>query len=190
MEKRDRKESAPVSTTFPPPASAPETTGAPREGSGEDWRDRYLRLAAEFDNFRKRRAREADEIRARAAERLIEDLLPTLDHFEMAVASAPKELEAGFRAGLGHVLASFRDALGRSGLSPVEPRRGDAFDPLEHEAVERASDPDVPAGSVARVVVKGYRLRGRLLRPARVVVAAASSAPEAARSRTAAREDD
>jgi molecular chaperone GrpE len=141
----------------------------------ENW-SKYLRAAAELDNVRKRAARDVEQARKFAIERLAGDLLPVMDSLEMG-------LEAGTAAtvsvqalidGKEATLRLLRGTLERVGVVAVEPV-GQPFDPQLHEALTMQAVPEAAPGSVIAVIQKGYQLNGRLLRPARVVVAAAAS---------------
>jgi molecular chaperone GrpE len=136
-------------------------------------RDEYLndlkRVAAEFENYRKRAARDQESLVARAHERLVKELLPVLDDLERALAAAEEHEEARLEEGVRLVHRELAAALEREGLAEIE--TNGAFDPHVHEAL--LSQPsDAEEGSVLEVVQKGYRLGDRVLRPARVVVAA------------------
>ena len=136
-------------------------------------RDEYLdglqRLKAEFDNYRKRTARDQQQLAARAHERLVKELLPVLDDLERALAAAEEHEEAKLEEGVRLVHRELADALEREGLAEIE--TNGRFDPHVHEAL--LSQPsEAEEGSVLEVVQKGYRLGDRVLRPARVVVAA------------------
>jgi molecular chaperone GrpE len=137
-------------------------------------RDEYLdslqRLKAEFDNYRKRAAREQTEFASRAAERLVKELLPVLDDLERALEAAEEHEEAKLEEGVRLVHRALSDALQREGLTEVE--TDGKFDPHVHEALLTQPSPDAEEGSVIQVLQKGYRLGDRVLRPARVVVAA------------------
>ena len=162
----------------------PETGSVPREGSEgsvpedriaelERERDEYLdslkRLKAEFDNFRKRTARESAAQSARAGEALVKELLPVLDDLERALVAAEKHEEAKLEEGVRLVHRSLADVLVRAGLSEIETDGG--FDPHVHEALLAQPVEGAEPGSVVEVLQKGYRLGDRVLRPARVVVA-------------------
>jgi molecular chaperone GrpE len=136
-------------------------------------RDEHLndlkRVAAEFENYRKRVLRDQESLVARAHERLVKELLPVLDDLERALAAAEEHEEAKLEDGVRLVHRELADALEREGLVEIE--TNGAFDPHVHEAL--LSQPsDAEEGSVLEVVQKGYRLGDRVLRPARVVVAA------------------
>jgi molecular chaperone GrpE len=132
--------------------------------------DRLLRLAADFDNYKKRAARERDEYVARANERLLKELLPILDDLERALKSAEEHEEAQLEEGVRLVHRSLASLLERNGVRVIE--TNGQFDPHVHEAL--LSQPsDAEEGSVIDVVQKGYAIGDRVVRPARVVIAAA-----------------
>jgi molecular chaperone GrpE len=139
----------------------------------EKERDEYLdslqRLKAEFDNFRKRTAREQESFAARAGEALVRELLPVLDDLERALDAAEAHEEAQLEDGVRLVHRSLVEALERHGLEPIE--TDGAFDPHVHEALLTQPGDGAEPGSVLQVLQKGYRLGDRVLRPARVVVA-------------------
>ena len=142
---------------------------AEAEAKAEEHLDDLKRLAAEFDNYRKRTARDQESLVARAAERLVKELLPVLDDLERALVAADEHEEAKLEDGVRLVHRSLADSLRREGLEEI-PTEG-AFDPHVHEAL--LSQPsDAVEGTVIEVLQKGYRLGDRVLRPARVVVAA------------------
>jgi molecular chaperone GrpE len=142
-------------------------------------RDEYLdalqRLKAEFDNYRKRTAREQADVMVRANERLVRDLLPVLDDLGRALHAAEKHEEAALEEGVQLVHRAFSDLLRREGLAEIE--TNGRFDPHVHEAL-LAQPSDAEEGTVIEVVQKGYRLGDRVLRPARVVVAGPKQEPE------------
>src|SRR6266508_1359507 len=133
--------------------------------------DRLQRLAAEFDNFRKRSAREQAALVERANERLVKELLPVLDDLGRALEAVAEHEEAKLEEGVRLVHRSLADLLAREGLAEIE--TNGRFDPHVHEAL--LSQPsEAEEGSVLEVVQKGYRLGDKVLRPARVVVAGPS----------------
>jgi molecular chaperone GrpE len=141
-------------------------------------RDVYLdnlqRLKAEFDNYRKRAARDQEALVARAGERIVKELLPVLDDLERALEAAEEHEEAKLEEGVKLVHRQLEQLLEREGLAPVE--TDGKFDPHVHEALlTQPSESD--EGSVIEVVQKGYRLGDRVLRPARVVVAGPKEEP-------------
>jgi molecular chaperone GrpE len=138
--------------------------------------DRLQRLAAEFDNFRKRSAREQAALSERANERLVKELLPVLDDLGRALEAAADHEEAKLEEGVRLVHRALSDVLTKEGLAEIE--TDGKFDPHVHEAL--LSQPsDEEEGTVIEVVQKGYKLGDRVLRPARVVVAAPQQIPEA-----------
>jgi molecular chaperone GrpE len=136
--------------------------------------DRLKRVAADFDNYRKRAARERDEMLARANERLVKELLPVLDDLERALLAAAEHEEATLEEGVRLVHRSLAQLLERQGLQEIGTEG--RFDPHVHEAL--LSQPsEQEEGAVIDVLQKGYTLGDHVLRPARVVVAAAPPLP-------------
>jgi molecular chaperone GrpE len=137
-------------------------------------RDEYLndlkRVAADFENYRKRAARDQESLVARAHERLVKELLPVLDDLERALSAAEEHEETKLEEGVRLVQRELKAALDREGLAEIE--TNGSFDPHVHEAL-LTQPSDAEEGSVLEVLQKGYRLGDRVLRPARVVVAAA-----------------
>ena|SRR5438132_4812236 len=132
--------------------------------------DRLQRLAAEFDNFRKRNAREQAALSERANERLVKELIPVLDDLGRALDAASEHEEAKLEEGVRLVHRALSNLLTKEGLAEIETEG--KFDPHVHEAL--LSQPsDEEEGSVIEVVQKGYKLGDKVLRPARVVVASA-----------------
>ena len=131
--------------------------------------DRWKRAAADFDNYKKRAARERAEYLTLANERLVKELLPILDDLERALLAAAEHEEAALEDGVRLVHRSLATLLERQGLQPID--TDGMFDPHVHEALlSQPSEAD--EGSVIDVVQKGYRLGDRVVRPARVVIAA------------------
>lgn len=138
----------------------------------EHW-DRLLRTTADFDNFKKRAARERQDAARYANESLIQKLIPVLDNFENAQAAAQTSQGNGMESlqtGIAMVHQQLKSTLAEAGLEEVE-AGGKPFDPNLHEAVSQQESADVPEGHVLQQLRKGYKLRERLLRPASVVVA-------------------
>jgi len=138
-------------------------------------RDEYLddlkRVAADFDNYRKRALRDQEALVARAHERLVKELLPVVDDLERALVAAEEHEEAKLEEGVRLVHRELRDALSKEGL--VEIDTAGEFDPHVHEALlTQPSEED--DGAILQVIQKGYRLGDRVLRPARVVVSQGS----------------
>ena len=157
---------------MPEQVDAVETREDPLEAVTRE-RDEYLdtlqRLKAEFDNYRKRVARDQQELAARAHERLVRELVPVLDDLERALEAATQHEEAQLEDGVRLVHRALADALGREGLAVIE--TNGKFDPHTQEAL--LSQPsDEEEGTVIQVVQKGYTLGDRVLRPARVVISA------------------
>ncbi len=136
-------------------------------------RDEYLQLAqraqADFENYRKRTAKDMAAAGERAKIGLVRDLLPVVDNLERALASA--DGDSALAEGVRLVLTDLQGVLSREGVAPVEPR-GEQFDPTVHEALSTRSEDGAGAGVVLDVVEKGYRLGDTVIRPARVVVSA------------------
>jgi molecular chaperone GrpE len=129
------------------------------------------RLAAEFENYKKRAAREQAALSARATERLVKELLPIVDDLERALEAAEQHEEAKLEEGVRLVHRQLASVLEREGLAEIE--ADGKFDPHVHEAL--LSQPsEAEEGSVIEVLQKGYRLGDRVVRPARVVVAASA----------------
>ena len=138
-------------------------------------RDEHLndlkRLAADFENYRKRAARDQESLVARAHERLVKELLPVLDDLERALEAAADHEEAKLEEGVRLVARELEDALTREGLVEIE--TDGRFDPHVHEALlSQPSEED--EGAILQVLQKGYRLGDRVLRPARVVISQGS----------------
>jgi len=134
----------------------------------DEFRDRYLRTLADFENFRKRAEREKDDFRRYALVGVIRDVLPVIDNFERALEHAEEGDE--FHKGVALIYKQFFEVLQRHGLRTIADS-GVRFDPNIHEAVVREEDPSVPSHTVVAVLQKGYFLHDRLLRPAMVKVA-------------------
>jgi molecular chaperone GrpE len=158
-------------------AEAPEARVQEESGDAERaaaLEDRLLRMAADFDNYKKRAARERDEYVTHANERLVKDLLPILDDLERALTAAAEHEEAALEEGVRLVHRSLASVLERQGVKTIE--TNGKFDPHVHEAL--LSQPsEAEEGSVLDVVQKGYTLGERVVRPARVVIAAAPPVP-------------
>jgi molecular chaperone GrpE len=136
-------------------------------------RDEYLDLAqrvqADFENYRKRAAREQERLVAHAHERLLRELLPILDDLERALEAAERHEEAQLVEGVKLVEKSLRRALAKEGLAEIDTEG--AFDPHVHEALLAKPGNGVDSGAVLEVVQRGYRVGDRVVRPAKVIVA-------------------
>jgi molecular chaperone GrpE len=189
--------SAPNANEPAPAAEAKTSTSAPdapaNDGPAPDGpeleikalKERLLRMAADFDNFRKRTRRDIADAQHRVQEELLRSLLPTFDNLERAVTHAGSAADVkALSDGIKLVLRQFQDTLGGLGIERVT-TIGKPFDPAEHEAVQHVQSTEVPPGAVVTELQAGYRWQGRLMRPALVVVAKAgspSSPPDAPKS--------
>jgi molecular chaperone GrpE len=139
-------------------------------------RDQMLRIAADFDNFRKRSRRELDDAVRRGKEDLLRELLPVFDNLDRAVSHAEQATDAQSVAdGVKIVLRQFQDTVGRLGVARVK-SVGEAFDPNVHEAIQQIEVADKASGTVVAEVQAGYTWDERLVRAAMVVVAKAPAA--------------
>ena len=143
-----------------------EKERAEEEASGEDYLALAQRIQADFENYRKRAAREAAAAGERAKSGLVRELLPVVDNLERALASA-EDGEQHLAEGVRLVHSELIAVLERNGIQQFDPV-GDKFDPTEHEALSVREEGE--SGLVLDVVEKGYRSNGTILRPARVVV--------------------
>jgi molecular chaperone GrpE len=144
--------------------------------AAEHW-DKYVRLNADFENFKKRAARERQEAVRYANEGLLEKLIPALDNFEMAMQAANTPQGASpdaLKTGVKMIASQLKAALAEAGLEEID-AAGQAFNPNWHEAVSQQESADVPEGHVLQQLRRGYKLRDRLLRPATVIVAKKAS---------------
>lgn len=155
------------------PEAAPDSTeeGAftQLQADLERFRDLALRSQADFDNFRKRSAREKEEAIKYANSSLLERLIPIVDNFELGLAAAGSAENSPILAGMSMVAKQLNEFLADSGVTAID-ATGQAFDPNLHEAIAHEHDPKVPEGNVIRQVRKGFKLKDRLLRPANVIV--------------------
>ena len=131
--------------------------------------DRLARLQAEFENARKRTAREQQEFRDYAVADALKALLPTLDSFERALQTSASD-KSEFRGGVELIYKQLQDALSKLGVRRI-PAKGEQFDPRHHEAIELVETADAPDHEVLEELQHGYKLKERLLRPAMVKVA-------------------
>lgn len=149
---------------------------AQAQKAAENW-DKYVRLNADFDNFKKRAARERQEAIRYANEGLLEKLIPVLDNFEMAMqaAQSPQGGSAdALKTGVNMIASQLKSALTDAGLEEID-ATGQVFNPNLHEAVSQQPSNDVPEGQVLQQLRRGYKLRERLIRPATVIVAKKAS---------------
>lgn len=137
-------------------------------GDLQEKKDRLLRLQADFDNFRRRSAKEREEISAVVTQNFCKDMLPLLDNFERAMAAETKDVEA-FQKGVEMIFTQFQEVLKKNGLEQIE-AVGQKFDPKFHQAVMRVEDPEKEDDTVAQELQKGYMVKGRVIRPSMVQV--------------------
>lgn len=147
----------------------PEELVEQLQGELEQLRAQSLLERADLENQRKRLAREIENARRFANERLLADLLPLFDSIEAGLASAAES--DPLRAGLELTRKQLLDVAAKNGMEEVSPATGDAFNPEHHQAMSMAAADGVASGAVVQLFQKGYLLNGRLLRPAMVVVA-------------------
>lgn len=139
------------------------------------WKEVAVRTAADLENYRKRAAREREDASRYANQRLLEELLPVIDNFEMGMQAASKDQGSMIYIGMDMVRRQLADFLSSQGVEEIQ-AEGKDFDPNLHDAVLEEESADQPEGRVLRVTRRGYRLRDRLLRPAGVVVSKAPAA--------------
>jgi molecular chaperone GrpE len=139
----------------------------------DEYKDNWLRTAADFENFKKRAARERAEVAQFASASLLQKLIPILDNFEMAQTAAQTaqgDKLASLQSGIAMIQQQLKSALLETGLEEID-ATDKPFDPMLHEAVSQQETTDAPEGHVLQQLRKGYKLRDRLLRPAAVIVA-------------------
>ena len=139
------------------------------QAEAKEWQDRYLRLHAEWDTYRRRMGEQREEEKARATEKLMENLLPVLDDFERTVAYADENGEEGLIDGVKAVQTKLVDALKKGGLEIIDPA-GEAYDALEAQAVQMVPDTEAFEETVKDVFQKGYKMGRKVLRAAMVTV--------------------
>ena len=165
----------PTQTGTPATEMSPEqlTELQARAAKADEHWDRLLRLTADFENYKKRAARERTEAGHAASAALLHKLLPILDNFEMAQAAAQTaqgDKLAALQTGIAMIQQQLKSLLTEAGLEEID-ATGKPFDPTFHEAVSQAESENTPEGHVVQQMRKGYKFRERLLRPAAVVVA-------------------
>lgn len=132
--------------------------------------ERILRLQADFDNFRRRTAKEKEELSAVVTQGILKDMLPLLDNFERAMAAEATDGEA-FQKGVEMIFTQFGEILKKNGLERIE-TEGKKFDPNFHQAVMRVQDEELEDDDIAQELQKGYMVKGRVIRPSMVQVVA------------------
>ena len=166
-------------------AAAPADAVARLERELAEEKDRSVRLFADFENFRRRTAKERAETYQRAAEDVYAAILPVVDNFSRAISQAGDD---PFAQGVKMVFGQLQDALKKGGVDPIE-ALGAVFDPAEHEAVAYQPSADAAEGTVIYETRRGYRMGGRVIRPASVIVSSgAPAAPATADAAPAAAE--
>lgn len=151
--------------------TAPEDADAIREkyeAELAEKENRYLRLQADFENFRRRTRQEKEELAAVVTQNLLKDLLPFLDNFERALAAGGSD-EGGLRAGVEMMYKQLVEALKKEGLEYIE-TKDKPFDPNFHQAVMRVEDAEKEDGTIVAELQKGYMVKGRVIRPSMVQV--------------------
>ena len=147
-------------------AEAPEEEAKAAEEE-EAWSDKYTRLMADFQNFRKRTDKEKADVYSYANEKIMTDLLSVLDNFERALESECKD--EAYAEGMKMILKQLKDILTASGLEEID-AVGQDFDPNFHHAVLTDNNADFDSGKVTEVLQKGYKLNGKVIRPSMVKV--------------------
>jgi molecular chaperone GrpE len=149
---------------------------AAKEKEYNDAYDRLLRVTAEFENYKKRTAREMEDFRKYANQSLLKEMLSVVDHIELAIQAArcPSSEETSLVEGLHLTLKEFLRILEKFKVKPIE-AVGQPFNPQVHEAIIQEASDQLPENTIVREMQKGYTINERLLRPALVVVAAAPS---------------
>jgi molecular chaperone GrpE len=142
---------------------------AQAQAEAEEMRDKFMRLQAEWDNYRKRTNLEREQERRRAAQNLVERLLPIVDDLERAIEHADTANEVSLKEGIAAVYNKLNEVLTREGVKVIDPV-GEAFNANVHQAVGKQNDPGIFDETVTQVYQKGYEMSGRVLRTAMVVV--------------------
>lgn len=175
-EEKDVREAQDEAAGAAPDADADEAGAADALQSELDAaKEQLLRARADFDNYRKRTAREQARLRKTAAADLVRDLLPVVDNLERAVAHSDGGDQLA--EGVAMVLKQCRDVLTQHGVTPIA-ATGETFDPNVHEAMTRIPSAEHPPGVVAQEFVRGYALHGFVVRPAKVAVSAGPPADD------------
>jgi len=161
----------PEATGTPATEPAPPAAEPAKASEADILKDRLLRLQADFDNFRKRAARERAEWQVFALEQFIQELLPVVDHYELGLATAEKQqIDASVMGGLKLVYDQMMSVLKKQGLTQVSAKPGSAFDPHQQEAISHIASEEHPADVVIAETRRGYKLGEKMIRPLQVVV--------------------
>jgi len=186
------RQANPSSTAFPRDIAVPPSAEGTAAGGGESGpvlaelerlrarEDELLRALAEQQNVVRRRKQEMETSVRYAQESLIQELLPVLDDFERALEAMKQHGDEAIRSGIAMVYDRFLRTLERQGVEPIRPRKGDSFNPDLHDALAQRPAAGAKVGTVLDVAQPGYRLRDRVLRHAKVVVAGAADSDEVA----------
>ena len=142
---------------------------AQAKAEAQDWQDKFMRLHAEWDTYRRRTTEQREVEKSRATEKLVTSLLPVIDDFERTIDYATKNGEGGLFDGVKAVHAKLVDVLKKDGVEVIDPA-GEAFDALEAQAVATVDDASVPDETVSEVYQRGYKMGTKVLRPAMVTV--------------------
>ena len=145
-----------------------EKAKAAEKAAAEAESERYMRLMAEFQNYKKRAAKEKTDTLQYANEKIVSDLLPVIDNFERALATETDDLE-GYAKGMQLIFEQFKKALENAGLEEIK-AMDEEFDPNVHNAVMTDSIEDKNDGKITKVLQKGYKLRDKVVRPSMVAV--------------------
>ncbi|MBP5201023.1 MAG: nucleotide exchange factor GrpE [Schwartzia sp.] len=172
---QDAEEEAPQQEGAETQAGEPEAAAEDADALREKYEaelaekeNRYLRLQADFENFRRRTRQEKEELAAVVTQNLLKDLLPFLDNFERALAAENSDAES-LRAGVEMMYKQLVEALKKEGLEYIE-TKGKPFDPNFHQAVMRVEDAEKEDGEIVAELQKGYMVKGRVVRPSMVQV--------------------
>lgn len=138
----------------------------------EDWKSKYARSLADFQNYQRRAIENEKEARRQGITSVVQNLMGVLDTFDLALQQdASKGSAEQIMQGIRMIKQQFMHALSSVGVTPIEPRPGDEFDPHKHEAVAHIATPDVEPGTTFQTFQPGYALADRVLRPAKIAVA-------------------
>lgn len=167
--------SAQEPSTEESPSAAEETAPVEEKPVEPDWKDRFARAMADFDNFRKRTEREREDLVKFAARDVLKDVLSTVDNLARALEGAKDKAEDPFVQGVKLVYDGLLKTLADHGATPLD-SVGEPFDVNYHEALAQMPSPDVEEGVIMNEVTRGWLLHGKLLRAAKVVVSAGKGA--------------
>lgn len=165
-----KEETATEEGTSTTAETAAEDVAAELRKQLEESNERYLRLQADFDNFRRRTRQEKEELSSVVAQDILLQLLPVVDNFERAMTSGQTQEAAALLSGVEMIYRQFAQVLEKCGLEPIE-AVGKEFDPQQHEAVMRMASEEHAEGTILAELQKGYQVRGRVIRPSMVQVA-------------------